>query len=139
MKKLLTIILILITIALTGCTKSEEPVVTATTTIAHTRYVAHGRYYMNADLQWDVITDDGNVWSYDQDIISDKPRYHTQPVYVGFDDNGTPDIIEDDIVLGLVLDVETAIYDNLETSLSEAFELERDDNNIRIQSIKVME
>lgn len=132
MKKLLSI-LFLAAMFLTGCsTTAEEPVVEA----EHTRYVAHGRYYMNADLQWEVITDDGNVWSYSQETISDEPRYHTEPVYVGFDDNGTPDTIEDDIILGLVLDRETAIYDTLEVSLSESFELERDGNNIRIQTMK---
>lgn len=132
MKKLVSILL-LATMFLTGCTTTtEEPVVE----VEHTRYVAHGRYYINADLQWEVITDDGNIWVYDQETISDEPRYHTEPVYVGFDDNGTPEDITDDIVLGLVRDIETAIYDALEDSLSESFKLERDGNNIRIQSMK---
>lgn len=44
------------------------------------------------------------------------------PVWVGFDDNGTPNNITDDIILDLVYDRETA--------LSDKFELERNDNNI---------
>lgn len=133
MKKLLTITLMLVTLILTGCTTSKEVVTEKTTTAEHNSYVAHGRYYMNADLQWEVTTDDGNIWIYDQSIISNKPRYHAEPVYVCFDDNGTPDNIYDDIILGLVLDRETAIYDELEDALSESFELERSDNHIRIQ------
>lgn len=51
---------------------------------------------------------------------------------LGFDDNETPD----DIILGLVYDRETAIYDALETALSDEFEIERNDNNIRISILK---
>ena len=55
------------------------------------------------------------------------------PVYICFDDAGTPDNIYDDIVLGVVYDRETAIYDSLEVSLSQSFELERDGNIIHIK------
>lgn len=128
MKKLLSI-LFLAAIILTGCsTTTEEPIPEA----EHIRYTAHGRYYTEGKL----ITDDGNIWSYSQDIISDEPSYNYQPVYIGFDDNGTPDDISDDIVLGLVFDRETAIYDALEVSLSERFELKRDGNNIHISNMK---
>lgn len=144
MKKLFTAILMLVVLMMTGCTNTEETAVEETAiedlveikAVESENYFVKGRYYMNADLQWEVITEDGNVWSYDQDIISDSPRYHTEPVYVCFNDNYTPHTIYDDIVLGLVLDRETAIYDALETALSEEFELEREGNNIRIQTIK---
>ena len=139
MKKLLTMTLMLTVMMITGCTMPEESVVTTTTTVESVMYFAHGRYYFNADLQGQVVTDDGNVWEYTQDIISDEPSYHNEPVIVCFDDNGTADDIYDDSIIGLVLDRETAIYDDLEASLSESFELERDGNNIRIQSLKVVE
>ena len=54
------------------------------------------------------------------------------PVYICFDDAGTPDTIYDDEVLGLVYDRETAIYDQLEDALSESFDIERNGNNIHI-------
>ena len=91
------------------------------------RYMTTGRYYDNGS----VITKDGNVWGYQTEIISDKESYDNEPVYVVFDDNGT-ETIYDDAIIGLVLDMETAIYDALETKLSSAFEIERDGNNIRI-------
>jgi hypothetical protein len=97
----------------------------------HTRYTAYGRYYTDGT----VITNDGNEWSYSTDVVSDKTPYDNMPVWIGFDDNGTGDIT-DDIVLGLVYDRNTAIYDALETALSDEFELERDGNNIRIGGIK---
>jgi hypothetical protein len=55
------------------------------------------------------------------------------PVWVALDDNGTPNSIEDDVILGLVYDRNTAIYDELETALSDKFELERDGNNIKVE------
>ena len=58
------------------------------------------------------------------------------PVWVAFDDNGTPNVIGDDIPLGLVYDRETAIYDELETALGERFELVREGNNIHIGGTK---
>ena len=95
----------------------------------HTRYTAYGRYYTDGT----VITDDGNIWSYAADTISDKTPTDNMPVWIGFDDNGTSADITDDVVLGLVYDVYTAIYDALETELSAEFELERDGNNIHIK------
>lgn len=105
----------------------QKPVVEAPK--VHTRYTAYGRYYTEGT----VITDDGNEWSYSTDIISDKTPTDNMPVWIGFDDNGTPTDITDDIVLGLVYDVYTAIYDALETELSKEFELERDGNHIQIK------
>lgn len=98
----------------------------------HTRYTAYGRYYTDGT----VITNDGNEWSYSTDSISDKIPTDAMPVWVGFDDNGTPDRVEDDIILGLVYDRNTAIYDDLEDALSDKFQLERDGNNIHIGGIK---
>lgn len=97
----------------------------------HTRYTAYGRYYTDGT----VITNDGNEWSYSTDVISDKVPTDNMPVWIGFDDNGTADIT-DDIILGLVYDRNTAIYDALETALSDEFELERDGNNIHIGGTK---
>lgn len=120
MKKLAAI-LILFALLLGGCTTTSEPKVS-------TRYTAYGRYYTNGT----VITNDGNEWSYTTDIISDKTPTDDMPVWIGFDDNGTPNEVTDDIILGLVYDCNTAIYDDLETALSDKFELTRDGNNIHI-------
>ena len=95
----------------------------------HTRYVMQGRCYEHN--VWEDTT--GNLWEYTTDIVSKRQIYVGMPVYICFDDAGTPDNIYDDIVLGLVYDRETAIYDSLEVSLSESFELERNDNIIRIK------
>lgn len=100
--------------------------------LVHTRYTAKGRYYTNGT----VITEDGNEWSYSTEAISDKPTYDGMPVDVGIDDNGTPDDISDDIILGLVWDINTSVYDELESELSDAFEIEREGNNIRIKGRK---
>lgn len=98
----------------------------------HNKYTAYGRYYTDGT----VITNDGNEWGYSTDTVSDQTPYDNMPVCVGFDDNGTPNDITDDIILGLIYDRETAIYDNLETALSDKFELERNYNNIRISILK---
>lgn len=96
--------------------------------VVHTRYTTNGRYYTNGT----VVTADGNEWSYCTDTISDKTPYDGMPVSVGFDDNGTPDDITDDAVLGIVWDINTSVYDELEDALSDKFELTREGNNIRI-------
>jgi hypothetical protein len=123
-------IAVLALLCLVGCTPTE-------TEIEHTTYIMSGRYYFNADIQGQVVTDDGNVWDYTQDIISEEPSYHNEPVYALLDDNGTPDNIYDDEILGLVLDRETAIYDALEVSLSESFTVERNGNVISISQVAV--
>ena len=97
-----------------------------------TQYTAYGRYYTDGT----VITNDGNEWSYTTDTISDQTPTDAMPVWIAFNDNGTPDSVEDDIILGLVYDRETAVYDDLEAALGDAFELERDGNNIKIGGIK---
>ena len=123
MKKLVALALIAGAFLMTtGCTDTK---------VESQRYTAYGRYYTNGT----VITNDGNEWSYHTDIISDRKPTDAMPVWVGFDDNGTSDIA-DDIILGLVYDRNTAIYDDLETALSDEFQLERDGNDIRIKGVK---
>ena len=97
-----------------------------------TQYTAYGRYYTDGT----VITNDGNKWSYTTDTISDQTPTDGMPVWIAFNDNATPDDITDDIILGLVYDRETAVYDDLEAALGDTFELERDGNNIKIGGIK---
>ena len=123
MKKL-ALTLTLCTTLLAGCSAKTE----SAPKVEHTRYTAQGRYYTYGT----VITNDGNEWGYTADTISDKTPADAMPVWIGFDDNGTPADIYDDIILGLVYDRETAIYDTPESALSESFELERNNNNIKI-------
>lgn len=108
---------------LTGCSSAATE-----TEIEHTTYTAQGRYYTCGE----VVTTDGNVWGYTQDIISEMESYDHQPVFALFDDNGTPDNIYDDEIYGLVLDRETAIYDALEVALSDKFTIERNGNVISV-------
>lgn len=128
MKKLITITLLLVSLLLTACTEQTKPPAST----PHDRYITAGRYYTDNT----VITADGNIWGYSTDTISDRPAENSMPVYVAFDDNGTANNIYDDIILGLVLDLETYVYDQLETALSDAetFAIERDGNNIYITS-----
>ena len=98
------------------------------TKIEHSTYMAQGRYYTFGE----VITADGNVWEYSQDVISEMESYDNQPIYALLDDNGTPENIYDDEIYGLVLDRETAIYDALEAALSDSFDVERNGNVISV-------
>ena len=51
----------------------------------------------------EVFTSDGNRWGYDMvDYVGDTPAYDGMPVTVWLSDNGTPDDVTDDVVLGLV-------------------------------------
>ena len=102
---------------------------------SHTYYTACGRYYTDGTITTTHKTD-ALWWKYSTDTISDIPVYDDMPIYVVFDDNGTPDIIKDDVPLGLVYDRATAIYDELETALGTEFEIERTENNIKIGGIK---
>lgn len=124
MKNKIILALVGATMLLSGCTK--EPQVIAE--VENTTYITAGRYYTCGE----VITSDGNIWGYSQDIISEAPSYDDEPIYALFDDNGTPDSIYDDEILGVVLDRETAIYDELETALSENFAVERNGNVISV-------
>lgn len=121
----------------TACSTKAEPA----PKVKPQTYTTYGRYYTNIYIEGvgiveGIETTDGNVWGYETDTISDKPVYDSMPVWIGFSDNGTPDDITDDVILGLVYDRNTAIYDQLETELSEGFELERNGNEIRIQTLK---
>ena len=120
------IIALLIALPLTGCASNDTSV--DSTTIDSNNYITQGRYYTDGR----VITTDGNEWAYQTDAISDSPAYNSEPVYVVFSDEGTPENIYDDAIIGLVLDKETEIYDRLEDELSKEFTIERSDNNIRI-------
>lgn len=133
-KKIIALSIICILCA--GCGATAKKV---DNSVEHTYYFTSGRYYITSNLQGEVITEDGNAWSYTQDTISEKASYHNEPVYVGFDDMGTPDNIYDDEIVGLVLDRETAIYDELEVQLSQSFEVEREGNNIRLGTLNIVE
>lgn len=51
----------------------------------------------------EIYTSDGNRWDYDMlDYVGDTPAYDGMPVTVWLSDNGTPDDVTDDVVLGLV-------------------------------------
>ena len=51
----------------------------------------------------EVYTSDGNRWGYEVvDTIDGIPAYDGMPVTVWLSDNGTPDDVTDDVVLGLV-------------------------------------
>lgn len=89
MKKI--IIAGLIALALIGCSvKTDEAELTMN--------IISGHYYTSGE----VVTEDGNVWGYSQDVISEAPSYDNQPVYVLMYDAGTPDNIYDDEIVGLV-------------------------------------
>ena len=125
MKKLIALALVAGAFLMTtGCTNTESA-----PKVEPQRYTAYGRYYTDGT----VITNDGNEWEYQTDLISDRIPTDAMPVWVGFDDNGTPNEVTDDIILGLVYDRNTAIYDDLESALSDSFQLERDGNNIQIK------
>jgi hypothetical protein len=101
-------------------------------TVESTRYTAYGRYYTDGN----IAVNDSICYPYHTDVISDQTPTDGMPVIAVIDDNSTPDDIADDIVLGLVYDRNTAIYDELESALSDKFELKRDGNNIHIGGIK---
>ena len=115
------------TMLFTGCASTAEIPETTAPEVEHQTYIMSGRYYTNGEL----FTEDGNAWDFSQDIISEKPSYDNEPVFALIDDMGTGNKFDDE-VLGLVLDVETAIYDELEIALSEDFNIERNGNNLHI-------
>lgn len=108
----------------TGCSQKGN--------LEHTTYITSGRYYTSGE----VITEDGNVWGYSQDIISERESYDNEPIFALFDDNGTPENIYDDEIYGVVLDRETEVYDRLEAELSTSFAVERNGNIISISERK---
>ena len=108
----------------TGCSQKGN--------LEHTTRIVSGRYYTSGE----VITEDGNVWGYSQDIISERESYDNEPIFALFDDNGTPENIYDDEIYGVVLDRETEVYDRLEAELSKSFTVERNGNIISISERK---
>lgn len=133
MKKAITAVLTIATLAtLTGCNQTppeapQKPVDPATIT----KRVIAGRYTTG-----ELITADGHIWGYDGIVYNYDQTPENTPVYAVMHDNGTPDTITDDVIMGLVYDRETAIYDTLEATLSEDFELTREGNNIHIHDMK---
>lgn len=95
----------------------------------YTRYTQYGRFYVDGTL----ITNDGNEWEYFTDTVSDITVYDNMPVWIAFDDNGTPDNVTDDIILGMVYDRTTACMDTIEMKLSDSFTLNRNGNTITVQ------
>ena len=89
-------IAVLATLCLTGCSTAPkaDPIM----------YIVAGWYYTSGE----VITEDGNIWGYSQDIISEEPSYDDEPVLAVFYDAGTPDNIYDDEIVGLVLNGDIA-------------------------------
>ena len=70
----------------------------ATTAPSANVYTLDGIYCVD-----EVYTSDGNHWEYDMvDYVGDVPAYDGMPVTVWLSDNGTPDDVTDDVVLGLV-------------------------------------
>ena len=70
----------------------------ATTAPSANIYTLDGIYCVD-----EVYTSDGNRWGYDMlDYVGDTPAYDGMPVTVWMSDNGTPDDVTDDVVLGLV-------------------------------------
>ena len=118
--KATAITLVIATVLAVGLHIGISQVDTTEVETPHNKYTAYGRYYTDDT----VITNDGNEWAYSTDLISNQIPTDDMPVWVGFEDDGTPD----DIILGLVYDRETA--------LSDKFELERNDNNIRINILE---
>lgn len=125
MKKLLLISLLVL--GLTGCSYVEEQEIAVVETEAE-HYITSGRYYTTGT----VVTSDGNEWYYDTETISDLQVYNGMPVNVVMSDEGT-ELVTDDVILGLVYDMETAIYDELEAEIDiDGYEMVRNGNTIRI-------
>ena len=94
MKKLL--IIALAALCLAGCSPAVE-------TEAE-MYIVPGHYYTDGY----VVTMDGNVWQYSQDIISDASSYDNEPVFALMYDNHTPHYVYDDAVVSLVCNHDAA-------------------------------
>lgn len=110
MRKLLAIVLV--PLCLSGCGNDAEVIIEDAVescvwyenepVSAHNTetYTMSGTYYTIGE----VITADGNVWEYDQDVVSGKPSYDGMSVLVYMDDSGTPDYIYDDVIINMEYD-----------------------------------
>lgn len=139
MKKKIAALLLGTSLLLAGCAKTQESAIEFTyepvqettaveeTVVESQTYLLAGRYYTCGELH----TKDGNVWEYSQELINEKPSYDNQPVFALIDDMGTGNQ-HDDVIIGLVFDAETAIYDELEIKLAESFNVTRDGNNLHL-------
>lgn len=79
---------------LTGACATTAPSASANVNV----YTLDGIYCVD-----EVFTSDGNHWGYEMvDTIDGIPTYDGMPVTVWMSDNGTPDDVTDDVVLGLV-------------------------------------
>ena len=120
--------MLIVKLAAIGMTAMMSMATNHTARMIGDEYTTSGRYYTCGE----VITDDGNVWEYTQDVISNELAYDNEPVYVVMNVMGTPNNIYDDKVVGVVRDTMTAIMDELEAVLSDDFSVERDGNNMTI-------
>lgn len=136
-KKLCIIAMSIMTIATTRGMSVEAPVVEepVEVVIVHSEECNHfpvynARYYPSCN---EVRMTNGNVYIYDTDEVSGDFPYDGMPVHVGMCDQCSNDV-KDHVVLGLVYDHETAIYDELYDSLSENedWTLTRTGNHIHI-------
>lgn len=142
---ILSILIVILSISC-SCLPVNAPTETETTEVVREseRYVVKNcRYFVNEmpSLQtkpFSVICPNEEAFIYETDIISDTPAYDGMPVWAVCDDNGTPNYVKDDIVLGLVLDRETEIYDKLYDKFSENenWIVTRTGNNIHIDVIE---
>lgn len=82
-KNIITILLA--SALLSGCSAPQE----------HHYYAASGYYYTDGT----IITDDGNIWGFQTDTITENETR----VKVVFDNNGTPEIITDDIIRNVTI------------------------------------
>lgn len=113
-----------------GVYQNHSDAITAAISMIKSTVQLHGH-----NIILDDITIDDNELFYAKHGIDIVISCNDEPIFALFDDNGTPDNIYDDEILGVVLDRETAIYDELETALSSDFALERQGNDIKL-SIK---
>lgn len=129
MKRKLVFILLAATL-ITGCGTTETKIKVEEAREPETYYVEDCRYYCDGS----VVLSNGEVYEYFTDIVSEVEVYNNMPVWAGFHDNGTDDT-SDDVVLGLVYDRETALYDALYEEFSEVEEwnVTRENNDINIK------
>ena len=62
--------------------------------VEHQQYLTQGHYYDGY-----VIRDDGHIWDYQSYLVEPD-----SPVYIKFDDNGTPEEVTDDYIICVAFD-----------------------------------